>query len=171
MTAKKPPAKKAAKKSHGRPSSYSPAVGKVICEKLALGNSLRAICQESGMPPESTVRTWVVDDVQGFSAQYARAREMGFDAIAEQALEIADTPLEGVESTTKDDGRIEEKRGDMLGHRKLQVDARKWLLAKWAPKKYGEKLAIGGDADAPPIRTESTVTLTPEDAYKKMLGQ
>ena len=28
----------------------------------------------------------------------------------------------------------------MLGHRKLQIETRLKLLAKWSPKKYGEKI-------------------------------
>lgn len=84
---------------------------------------------------------WLIDNVQGFCDQYARAREVGLDELAEEALEIADTPQEGEE--TEDDGeKVKVKRGDMLGHRKLQVDTRKWLLSKLAPKKYGEKTSM-----------------------------
>jgi hypothetical protein len=32
---------------------------------------------------------------------------------------------------------------------KLQVDTRKWLLSKLAPKKYGDKLEVSGDAANP----------------------
>ena len=125
----------------GRPSTYTPEIAALICERLATGESLRAICRDDGMPPESTVRGWVLDDVQGFSTQYARARNIGLDALAEETLAIADTPQEGEE--TEDDGeKVKVKRGDMLGHRKLQVDTRKWLLSKLAPKKYGEKTSM-----------------------------
>jgi len=34
---------------------------------------------------------------------------------------------------------------------RLRVDTRKWLLSKALPKIYGDKLALGGDQDAPPI--------------------
>ena len=93
------------------------------------------------MPHERTVRRWVLDNVEGFSPHYARAREMGLDAIADETLEISDTPQEGEE--TEDDGeKVKVKRADMLGHRRLQVDTRKWLLSKLAPKKYGEKTSM-----------------------------
>jgi hypothetical protein len=55
-----------------------------------------------------------------------------------EALEIADTPLIGEEITDSEDGRTI-KRADMLGHRKLQVDTRLKLLAKWDWKRYGDK--------------------------------
>ena len=32
---------------------------------------------------------------------------------------------------------------------KLRVDARKWVLSKLAPKKYGDKLELSGDKNAP----------------------
>ena len=72
--------------------------------------------------------------------QHARAREAGEEWLAAQCLAIADTPVEGVEVTTKANGDVEEKRGDMLGHRKLQIDTRLKLLAKWNPKKWGDKI-------------------------------
>jgi hypothetical protein len=42
------------------------------------------------MPAEATVRLWAAEDREGFSAQYARARDIGLDALAEEVLEIAD---------------------------------------------------------------------------------
>lgn len=104
------------------------------------------------MPAWRTVYDWMDADAN-FAASIARARISGFDAIAAECLEIADTPLEGVETTTKPNGDIEEKRGDMLGHRKLQIETRLKLLAKWDPKRYGEKLAVGGADDLPAIKT------------------
>jgi hypothetical protein len=44
----------------------------------------------------------------------------------------------------------------MLGHRRLQIDARKWIASKLKPKKYGEKLAIGGGDE--PLQLRSHVT-------------
>ena len=68
---------------------------------------------------------------------------------------IADTLEEGVETVTKADGTVEERRGDMLGHRKLRIETRLKLLAKWSPKKYGEKMAVGGADDLPAIKTDT----------------
>jgi len=119
------------------------------------------------MPAWRTVYDWM-DVNPDFAAGFARARVTGFDAIAQEALIIADTPLEGIE-TTEDEKGTSIKRGDMLGHRKLQIETRLKLLAKWDPKRYGDKLAIGGADGLPSIKTESTVIMAPEDAYKRML--
>jgi len=140
------------KKPHGRPSLYTVAIGQKICDRLSKGEPLAQICRDEGMPAVRTVSLWK-ESHKEFAADFACAREEGYDALAAECLAIANTPLEGVESTTKDDGRVEEKRGDMLGHRKLQIETRLKLLAKWDPKRYGEKLALGGADDLPPIKT------------------
>ena len=52
----------------------------------------------------------------------------------------------------------------MLGHRRLQVDARKWMLGKLNPKKYGEKLDVTSDGEK--LNTPSVVNvkiIEPED--------
>lgn len=124
----------------GRPSSYTPELAAKICELLATGKTLRAICRDNeDLPSETTVRMWAVDDVQGFSSQYARARDQGLDTMADELLDISDTPKEGVKTKSTLLG-TEVSTGDMIEHRRLQVDTRKWYLAKLAPKRYSDKL-------------------------------
>lgn len=94
------------------------------------------------MPPASTVRWWYIDDVNGFAAQYARARDAGLDEMADELLDLADKCREGVKRTVKGDGTVEEVTGDMVDRARLQVDARKWYLSKLAPKRYGDKLDL-----------------------------
>jgi len=53
--------------ARGRPSTYSPELGHEICRRLLEGTPLKVICKEDGMPPASTVRLWVLDDVEGFA--------------------------------------------------------------------------------------------------------
>jgi hypothetical protein len=137
-----------AKRPRGRPSLWSQAICDEICERLGQGETLESICREEGMPKITTVHEWR-ERSESFSEGFARARARGFDAIAAQAMQIADTPQEGVEYITKADGSTEEKRGDMLGHRKLQIETRLKLLAKWDPKRYGERTVIAGDSDNP----------------------
>lgn len=109
-----------------------------ICERISDGEPLRVICREEGKPSWRTVYLWREEDPE-FAALIARAREIGFDAIAEDALLISNTPLEGVKYESGPLG-TKEVREDMLGHRKLQIETRLKLLAKWSPKKYGERV-------------------------------
>ena len=119
----------------------------LVLQRLADGESLNAICNDADMPAESTVRSWARDDVDGFAAKYARAREIGYDRLGEEILRIADTPQLGEIRTAKADGGEEVKYADMIEHRRLQVDTRKWMLAKMLPKKYGDKIDHNVTAD------------------------
>ena len=123
-----------------RPSKRTPQVEDEICRRISEGETLRAICRDEEMPPWRSVYDWISQD-KAFAARFARAREVGADAIAEQALAIADTPEIGEEVEESESG-MKVRRADMLGHRKLQVETRLKLLAKWFPKKYGDKHEI-----------------------------
>lgn len=143
--AKKAAPKKKAKaakipRKPGRPSKYSEAILAEICARLSVGEPLAAICRDEGMPSVTTVWTWG-EDMDHVSESIARAREQGHDYLAAECLEIANTPMEGITTKTTDKG-VEVTREDMLGHRKLQIDTRLKLLAKWNPKKYGDKLEV-----------------------------
>lgn len=77
--------------------------------------------------------------------------------MAEDILDIADTPQIGAVTKTKPDGSVETREGDMIEHRRLQVDARKWLASKLKPKKYGDRVDL----------TNSDGSLTGADALAK----
>lgn len=112
-----------------------------ICDRISKGESLRSVLRSENMPDAVTFYSWI-DKNDLFIKQYARSTEMRADAIFEEILEIADNPVEGVIIETDDYGKTKEKKGDMLGHRRLQVDARKWYLAKMMPKKYGDAVKV-----------------------------
>jgi len=125
----------------GRNNTFSRAKAEEICLRLAEGEALRSICRSEGMPRESTVRGWALQDLHGFAAQYARARELGYHAMADEIIDISNTPQIGKKTKTTEDG-VEVTEGDMIEHRRLQVDARKWYLSKVLPKVYGDKLDV-----------------------------
>lgn len=103
-----------------------------ICAALAEGVNLREFCRQEGYPAWRTVYDWLEDD-ETFNAAYARARDIGADAIACQSLEIVDQePLRDPVT-----GKIDPAA---VAHQKLMAEHRLKLLAKWSPKKYGEKI-------------------------------
>jgi len=121
------------KKPLGRPSLYSEELCAVICERLSEGESLRSICRDSGMPHLMTVLRWVgSEEHAAFRMQYAEARSAGLEHKADEILEIADADIAAGDSTA-------------VAKQRLQIDARKWILSKLAPKKYGDAatLSIG----------------------------
>lgn len=110
-----------------------------ICAQIAEGVPLRVICRQPGMPKWRTVYDWINAD-SDFAAAMERARLLGYDAIAEEALEIADTQQMGERIEKEGEKVVKVVQEDMLGHRKLQIETRLKLLAKWHPKKYGDKV-------------------------------
>lgn len=136
-------------------STYDPEIARVICEQLSEGIPLRQICRENdGFPAWRTVYDWMGRDPE-LAASIARARDIGYDAIAEECLLIADTPQFGQKQVMSDEGATTTVE-DMLGHRKLQIETRLKLLAKFHPTKYGDKLGVHGVAGQPPVSTEDT---------------
>jgi hypothetical protein len=110
----------------------------LIIEQLTSGKPLRQICREQGIG-KSAVYDWLDDDAE-LNGRFARARERGGHEIADECIEIADDKEEDPAS------------------RRVRVETRLKLLAKWNPKMYGEKTqtAITG-ADGGPVRSEVTM--------------
>lgn len=127
--------------------SYTDELATEICDKLASGHSLRSICKEELMPSQYAVFDWIHKN-EAFAKQYAHARQTWADAEFENMMHIADTPQEGQKTKITEDG-VETVIGDMIEHRRLQVDTRKWALARMSPKKYGDSTTLKGDKDNP----------------------
>jgi len=129
----------------GRPSTYDREIADEILARIAKGESLRSICKsDPKFPPDSTFRQWIIDDVDGIAARSARAYEHGHDAIAEETLEIADDASNDWMESNDPDNPGYRFNGEHVQRAKLRIDTRLRLLGKWAPKKYGDKLEVGG---------------------------
>ena len=141
------------KKKTGRPSKYDPEIARIICEQLSEGIPLRQICRENdGFPAWRTVYDWMGRD-EALSASIARARDIGYDALAEECHAIADNMEFGQKQVMTDQGTATTVE-DMLGHRKLRIETRLKLLAKFHPTKYGDRVAIEGVEGGAPIATQ-----------------
>ncbi len=146
----------------GRPSKRTPEIEARLIEALTNGIPMAEVCREEGMPHPSTVRDWMNDDA-AFSLAIARAREDGFDAIAADALRIADRNNE--DFVENEYGSVTADR-ELVARSKLRVETRLKLLAKWDPKRYGEKLQVGGAEDLPPLQGLSDEQLRARIAEK-----
>ncbi len=142
-------------KKNGRPTIKTPEMIAAICEGISLGKSARAMCGEVGISLQ-TMWNWLDKD-KGFVEQYARAKEQSADYHADLITEIADE-----ENTTAMDS------SEFNARQRLRIDARKWIACKLKPTRYGDKVAIGGADDLPPMKTISAA-LPPSDAYAAML--
>jgi terminase small subunit-like protein len=161
----------------GRPSIYSRQTADLICEQMGEGRSLLSVLKADGMPSRSTVYKWIDENVDEFSIKYAIARERQAHALADELLEIADTPERGVTITTEADGSQKIVEGDMINHRRLRYDARKWLTSKILPKFYGEKVtqevvgAGGGPVQYEDVRAPIASLIAPANVKQDTGGQ
>ncbi|EPU3084371.1 DNA-binding protein [Escherichia coli] len=152
--------KKPAAKKVGRPHGYTEEKALEICELVADGQSINKISKMPGMPNRSTILKWF-RDVPDFSAMYARAKEIGFEVLADEIIDLADAE--------------ENMDKDQLRRHQLMIDTRKWLLAKLQPRKYGERVTqeIVGDGNGP-VQIEQHTQMTIEDyktARREMLAE
>lgn len=135
--------KEPAAKKTGRPHGYTEEKALEICELVADGQSINKISKLQGMPNRSTILKWF-RDVPEFSTMYARAKEIGFEVLADEIIDLADAEV----NTDK----------DQLRRHQLMIDTRKWLLAKLQPRKYGERVTqeIVGNKEEAPVQIEVT---------------
>lgn len=136
----------------GRPkgsNTFTEELGNQICDRLSGGESLNSICKSEGFPHESTVRSWYLQDINPeFTTKYARARELQAEKWADEIVDIADDGTNDyIERQNKDGSTYEAVNSEHINRSRLRVDTRKWMLSKMLPKKYGEKLEIGGTID------------------------
>ncbi len=102
----------------------------VICARLATGEPMTVVCADLGVPVK-TVNDWRLQD-KGIRAQFDTARDDGYDAIAHRARATAR-------------GKGEHGGGDSTGdvqRDKLIIDTDLKLLAKWDPRRYGDKVQL-----------------------------
>lgn len=123
----------------GRPTDYSPEMAARICEGLATGRSLRSVCREEGMPSLASIFLWI-SKYPEFSEQYAKAKQTGLEALAEDLLEISDDGQNDWMANNDPENPGYRLNGEHIQRSKLRVDTRKWLLSKLVPKKYGDKM-------------------------------
>jgi len=137
-----------------------------ICIEIESGRSLRSILkQDENMPSSSTFFIWLTED-ELKSKRYELATNLRTDALFDEIVEIAYNTEEGETTKVNSKGEIETTTGDMLGHRRLKIDALKWSLSKLNPKKYGEKTDItsnGEKIQSAPTTIQVEITKPNED--------
>jgi len=137
----------------GRPSDFTQEIADEICTRLANGESLRSICsadRDDFIPAMGTVFRWLTERPI-FQEQYAKAREVQAETMADEIVSIADGKELG-----------DEMKVALSARDRLRVDSRKWVASKLLPKKYGDKIAhVGGGPDDSPIKTETILGVDP----------
>jgi len=137
-------------RKRGRPTAYTPALARTICEGIAAGRPLLAICAAEDMPDRVTVWRWHQQHDE-FRNMILAAREFGADALAEQCLQIADGG-----------GDV---RRDMV-----KIATRRWLASKIAPRRYGDRIAaeVSGAGGGPIEARAAPPPLVPAEVAKEV---
>jgi hypothetical protein len=123
-----------------RQSKRTPEVEERIIEGLTDGVPFRVLCRQDDIPSWRTVYDWINAD-PSFASRVAYARDLGFEAIAEDILDIADdTPA----------------ISDHVQRSKMRIDTRLKLLACWSPKRYGNKQDVSiGNKEGETLKVQS----------------
>lgn len=95
------------------------------------GHSLRAIAQHPGMPGWQRLRQHIRAS-GGRAASYARARQLAAEAFEDRLLQ-----------------ELETLRGEDTAAMRLRIDTLKWLMAKRAPTRYGDRPEAAAPTRAP----------------------
>jgi hypothetical protein len=122
-----------------KPVRDKAAICQEVLEGMRNGLSTFKSCQVAGIA-NSTFHKWVGEDSL-LRDNYAHAREDLIERMAQEVLELSDSEVPETGDGKKDWQAIQKH--------KLQVDTRKWLLSKLAPKKYGDRLELAGDKENP----------------------
>lgn len=113
----------------GRPTIYSDELAEGICEALSRGDSLISICAADDMPGTRTVLRWA-RELPDFGTRYADAREAQGETMDHKILTVADSSTAATAASDR-----------------VKIDAYKWRAAKLAPKRYGDKIELGGKVE------------------------
>lgn len=121
------------------PAEYTPEeeerLFNAVIDNISNGKSLRATCRMENMPVEATFYKWMKKDQKRLK-QYACACELRADMVFDEILEIADDSS-GDERLTDNGVAL---NSEFVQRSKLKVDARKWVISKMNPKKYGDRV-------------------------------
>ena len=126
----------------GRPKiNWTDALEDAICAAISVSSrGLDDICNENeGFPDPKSIYTHIIQS-ESFFQKYARARELQQQLLADQLIPLADKDRICQKRTIKADGSEETVILDQVERSKLQIETRKWVLARLNPKKYGDKI-------------------------------
>jgi hypothetical protein len=124
-----------------------------IFQEIAKGKSVRGIFDGGQVEiSRETFYVWLDED-KSKSDQYAKVCEVRADKIFEDILDIAD---DGTNDYVDKDG-ITVLNSEHIQRSRLRVDARKWMLGKMNPKKYGDKVSTDITSKGEKIQTNVIV--------------
>jgi hypothetical protein len=140
-------------KPTGQPTIRTPEMIAELLARLEAGETLTDICKDEHMPERTTIYLWTGKDPE-LNQQVQRAKDVGYDAMADGLRQVA----RGFGDSSGDVARD-----------KLIVDTDVRLLARWCPKRYGDRQIIVGDKAADPVRIEHDYSRLSVDELRTLM--
>jgi len=109
-----------------KPTELTPTLASQICDRIACGETLTAICNEQEMPTLLTVYHWLETN-EAFAKELETARRHAADWLADECIELLKN--KGNESP------------EML---RLRIETRQWLCGVLYPERYGKRVINEG---------------------------
>lgn len=123
------------------PAKITPQVIEEVLSRIAQGETLAALGRELGFHPTAWASR--VREDEGLRIAYAQARDTGQDVIADDIIAIVDSVPANSEE---------------IQRAKLRADMRLKLLAKWNPKRYGDRQTVDvGNKEGETLKVDSNV--------------
>ena len=149
-------------------SIFTPALFTTICDRIGAGESLRSVCRDPEMPSKTTVMRWL-HDKPALRDQYASARDDLLDHWAEDLIEIADDgTLDTIEGTDKHGNTVMVANHANVQRDRLRLDARKWLMSRLGPKKYGDRMEHDVSGEIGHVHRVDVTTLTAREKMRRL---
>lgn len=136
--------------AHRAKVRWSPEIEDEICDRIAGGETLEQVFESPDMPSKPTFFRWLSGEMQlteeqarNLRLRYDQARLARADRIAAEVIAIADDSSRDRVVRELPGGLVAEIVDyEHIQRSRLRVDARKWILARLFPEKFGEKLQI-----------------------------
>lgn len=140
----------------GRRSEFTQDIADEICRVVSTcTDGLKKMCgKREHWPDPETIHGWRLS-FPNFANQYAHAKCIQADLLAEECIDIADS----IENDTTIDPETGKMKCDheWVARSRLRLDARKWIACKLLPKVYGDKQQV-----------DTTLTINHEDTLKDL---
>lgn len=136
----------------GRPTVHTPEVVVEIIRRIAEGQTLVEICRDPAMPGRSTVCRWLGDNDprhEEFRQAMAIMRRGNAFFLADEIVEISDDGARDMKTVQRGESEVEVVDTENIQRSKLKVDTRKFIMGKFAPDVFGDRMNIAGVPGAP----------------------
>lgn len=128
-------------------------IAEKVLDHYATGASLRRSCKRAGISAPQFCK-WTLDD-RWLSNQYELARQIASDL---RASDIEDGASSALKVALKVDPKLANAAVQAI---KLRVETQKWLIGRWHPKRYAERVDVTTAGNALPAGGGVVIVVVP----------